>query len=196
MMDFQKLKEQLDLPISALQFTAFDFETTGLYPDKDRIIEIGAVKFTLQEEGTRFSTLIDPSIPVPPAATKINGITDDMLRGKPKIHEVLPHFSSFIGDSVLVAHNASFDMGFLRFWLSSCNLKPIENHAIDTVEFAKQTVSGMKKYSLSYLCSVLELPVSSSHRALDDAQACRELFLYCSSLLPDKDTRTLKQLYI
>ncbi len=189
------LKIQLTTALSQLEFTAFDFETTGLYPDNDQIIEIGAVRFSLQKEGSRFSTLIKPTVPVPPAATKINGISDDMLTDKPSIGDVLPHFTRFISESVLVAHNSGFDSGFLAYWLNACSLPAANNHTIDTMELAKQTVPQAGKFSLGYLCRVLELSVSSSHRALDDAQACRELFLYCVTMLPLKGDVLLKDLY-
>jgi DNA polymerase-3 subunit epsilon len=195
MIDHIVLKTQLSAPLSQLEFTAFDFETTGLYPDKDQIIEIGAVRFSLQKAGARLSTLIKPTVPVPPAATNVNGISDHMLAGKPSIRDVLPHFIRFIGESVLVAHNSAFDSGFLAYWLDACSLPSADNHTIDTMELAKQTVPNAGKYSLGHLCRVLELPVSSSHRALEDAQACRELFLYCVALLPGTGGVMLKDLY-
>lgn len=94
-------------------FVAFDLETTGLDARRERIVEIGAVKFDARGPVGRFSVLIDPGIPMPAEASRINGITDAMLAGKPKLDEVLPDFLRFIAGSTLVAHNAPFDCGFV-----------------------------------------------------------------------------------
>jgi DNA polymerase-3 subunit epsilon len=100
-------------PEGALDFVAFDLETTGLDSKKERIVEIGAVRFDRRGPIGRFSVLVDPGIPMPPEASRINGITDEMLKGKPTLDEVLGDFLRFARDSVLVAHNASFDCGFV-----------------------------------------------------------------------------------
>jgi DNA polymerase-3 subunit epsilon len=95
-------------------FVAYDLETTGLYPDKDHIVEIGAVKFDRRGIIGRFSTLIDPGIPMPPDTTRINGITDGMLQGMPTLDEVLLDFLRFIQHTALIAHNANFDGSFVN----------------------------------------------------------------------------------
>lgn len=98
----------------ATAFVVFDLETTGLEPKKERIVEIGAVKFDRRGPIGRFSVLIDPGIPMPAKASEINGITDAMLAGKPGIDLVLPDFLRFIGDAPLIAHNANFDCSFVN----------------------------------------------------------------------------------
>jgi DNA polymerase-3 subunit epsilon len=95
-------------------FTAFDLETTGLDPKQDRIVEIGALKFDNRGPLSRFSVLINPGIPMPEAAGRVNNITDEMLRGKPSLDEVFPDFIGFIRDTILIAHNAPFDCGFIN----------------------------------------------------------------------------------
>lgn len=95
-------------------FTAFDLETTGLYPEKDAIVEIGAVKFDKRGPIGRYSVLIDPGFPMPLEAGRINGISDDMLKGKPCLDEVLTDFLLFIRGSILIAHNANFDVSFIN----------------------------------------------------------------------------------
>lgn len=95
-------------------FIAFDTETTGLEPKTDKIVEIGAVKFDSLGPIGRFSVLINPGIPMPAEASRVNGITDEMLSKQPSIEEVLPDFLSFIGSGVLVAHNAPFDLSFIN----------------------------------------------------------------------------------
>jgi DNA polymerase III epsilon subunit family exonuclease len=195
MLDYNILKKQLYTPLADLEFVAFDFETTGLYANLDRIIEIGAIKFNLQNIGPRFTTLINPEMSIPPESTKINGITDEMVRGKPTIQDVLPHFMNFIGSSVLVAHNAPFDTGFFINSLRSCALETLHNHIIDTIELAKQVITQARKYSLSYLCQILNIPLPAFHRAENDALACRELFLYCVRLISLEGSIILKDLY-
>ena len=97
-----------------LRCVTVDLETTGLIPGHDRIVEIGAVAFSpaggVEEE---FSELVDPGIPIPRAASRVNGITDDMVNGRPTVAGVLPSFLAFLGDAVPVAHNAAFDVGFI-----------------------------------------------------------------------------------
>lgn len=98
----------------ATAFVVFDLETTGLEPKRERIVEIGAVKFDRRGPVGRFSVLINPGIPMPPAASRVNGITDDMLAGQPSLDEVLPDFLRFVGQAPLIAHNAAFDCSFLN----------------------------------------------------------------------------------
>jgi len=95
-------------------FAAFDVETTGLESDRDRIVEIGAVRFDRRGMMARYSVLIDPGAPMPPEVTRINNITDAMLKGKPPIEAVLPDFLRFVKGAVLTAHNAPFDIGFIN----------------------------------------------------------------------------------
>jgi len=195
MIDDNVIKQQLATPLSQLEFVAFDFETTGLYAQTHKIIEIGAVKFSLQKSGPRFTTLINPCVPIPSEASKVNAITDQMLRDKPLIHDVLPHFINFIGSAVLMAHNAQFDLSFLTHSLRACNIQPVNNYIIDTMELAKQALPDQQKYSLGSLSRTLKLSTSSTHRAEADALACKELFLYCVGIISAEGDVTLKELY-
>jgi DNA polymerase-3 subunit epsilon len=95
-------------------FTAFDLETTGLDPKQDRIVEIGAIKFDKRGPAGRFSVLINPGIPMPKEAGRVNNITDEMLKGQPSLDEVFPDFIGFIKNTILIAHNAPFDCGFIN----------------------------------------------------------------------------------
>lgn len=160
-------------------FTAFDVETTGLYPGKDRIVEIGAVSFRGDAVLSRFQSLVDPGIPMPADAGSVNRITDDMLRGQPDISEVLPRFLSFVGESSLVAHNASFDADFVSAEAAGLGLAPIGRRVFDTRSLAMLAFPGSRSYSLSALCRTLGLSAEGAHRALADAEACRQLFLLC-----------------
>ncbi|AEJ19177.1 PolC-type DNA polymerase III [Gracilinema caldarium] len=113
-------------------FIAFDTETTGLEPKTDKIVEIGAVKFDRLGIIGRFSVLINPGIPMPAEAARVNGITDEMLRKQPPIEEVLPDFLRFIGKGILVAHNAPFDVSFINAALGYFWKKDEEREKRDT----------------------------------------------------------------
>jgi DNA polymerase-3 subunit epsilon len=110
--------ESLDAPFSLFHrgaaFCAFDIETTGLDPRLDRIVEIGVVKFDRRGPMGRYSVLINPGIPMPEEAGRVNGISDEMLAGKPSLEAVFPDFLRFTGGAVIVAHNAPFDCGFIN----------------------------------------------------------------------------------
>lgn len=160
-----------------MRFIAFDLETTGTLPGVDQIAEIGAVRFG--EDGLPeliFSTLINPGIPMPEAASRVNGITDDMLVGKPMITEVLDAFAEFCGDDVLVAHNAAFDAQFL-----TADIKKHESSAplgviLDSLPIARKVYPGLANYKLGTLIQHLGIPATNFHRAEEDAGYCGQLF--------------------
>jgi DNA polymerase-3 subunit epsilon len=154
-------------------FTAFDIETTGLDPKRDRIVEFGAVKFDRRGIIARFTTLINPGIPMPAEAGRVNGITDSMLAGQPSIAEALPDFLRFTADTIIVAHNASFDCGFVNAVLPAA----LPNRIADTLIMARRILPGRNRYNLQDLASGLGLKSKDAHRALDDARLCMELFV-------------------
>jgi DNA polymerase-3 subunit epsilon len=161
-------------------FTAFDFETTGLHSGSDRIVEFGAVKFRGEEILGTFGELVNPGIPIPEEAAKITGIDDAMVAGKPRIDDVLDGFLEFIGDSILIAHNAGFDMGFLRAALAGSGRSDVTNLLIDTQQLAKRAFPGQKSYSLQNLALFLKFPLNNAHRAVDDSIQCMKLFTACA----------------
>ncbi len=167
------------LSVSEVTFVAFDFETTGLYPANDRIVEFGAVKFTPGTELATFEELADPGIGIHPDAERVSGITNAMVAGKPPVEELLPRFMEFLGDAVLVAHNSSFDVGFLRAELQRCALPTVENTIIDTLKLAQRVFPGKKSYSLQNLVQMLGIPENTAHRGLDDSRQCMRLFERC-----------------
>lgn len=160
-----------------MRFIAFDLETTGTLPGVDQIVEIGAVLFDETGEPlTVFNTLIDPGIPMPEGASRVNGITDDMLVGKPNIAEVLDAFAEFCGDEIIVAHNAPFDAQFL-----SSDIKKYESTApggviLDTCNMARKVYPGLANYKLGTLVQHLQIPAKGFHRAEEDASYCGILF--------------------
>lgn len=166
-------------PVTSLTFVAFDFETTGLHPAIDRIVEFGAVRFTVGSELAEFSQLVDPGRRIDPEAARVSGIDDAMVRGKPPVAEVLPAFMAFVGNAILVAHNAEFDAGFLRAELSRSPIPQLENLIVDTQLLAQKAFPGRKSYALQSLVETLGIPANTAHRARDDARQCMRLFEHC-----------------
>ena len=118
------------------EFTVFDIETTGLSSTKDKITEIGAVKIRNGEIIDYFSSLINPEVPIPANIQELTGITDEMVKDAPTIDTVLPKFLDFVGNSVIVAHNANFDVAFIRNAAKNMSLS-VNNTILDTLELSR-----------------------------------------------------------
>ena len=151
---------------------AVDIETTGLDPEKDAIIEIGAVRFNERRVEAEWSNLINPGRRIPPFITQLTGITDQMVLQAPSIHEVLGDLANFIGDAPVLGHNVAFDLAFLR---RQRILK--SNVVIDTYELASVLLPNAGRYNLGALAQSLGVLLPATHRALDDAHATRGVFL-------------------
>jgi DNA polymerase-3 subunit epsilon len=165
-------------------FTAFDVETTGLNNRRDSIVEIGAIRFGAEGEIGRFSTLVDPGFPMPEEAAKVNNITDEMLAGQPTIQEALPAFLRFADDSILIAHNAPFDCGFVNAGLGRLYddgysaVAALPNRAADTLIMARRFLPGRNRYKLQDIAADVGIQALEAHRAFDDTRLCMELFLH------------------
>lgn len=186
---------QFDWVVEAFKknsFTVFDTETTGLEPKTCRIVEIGGLRFNARGVIARFNVLINPGSPMPAEVTKINGITDAMLKGQPDSGKVIPDFLRFAGDSVLIAHNAPFDISFVNSELIRIGMKPLANPVIDTRIFAKEMFPNLPKYSLQELALRFGIEARDAHRAEDDARVCMELFLKCLGELQIRSPNTSK----
>ena len=166
-------------------FTAFDLETTGLDPKRDRIVEIGAVRFNARGILDRYETLVDPGFPMPAEAGRVNGITDAMLAGQPPLCEALPEFLRFAENTVIVAHNAPFDCGFVNESLlrlyddGYTRAAALPNQIADTLPLARRLFPGRAHYNLQALAKGLGIKAEAAHRALDDARLCMEIFMNC-----------------
>jgi DNA polymerase-3 subunit epsilon len=160
-------------------FCAFDTETTGLYSEKDFVIEIGAVKFDKTGVLGTFDSLVNPNMPLPPMCTQLSHITDDMVKEAPPVKDVLPSFLRFAGDSVLVAHNACFDLNFVNKELERSSMPYLKNKAIDTLALSRWAYPLNEKWKLQYLAEQFKIEVRAAHRADDDARVCMEVFLRC-----------------
>ena len=162
------------------EFVAFDLETTGLHPVFARIVEIGAVRF--RGDGTvldQFSQLVDPRCRIPADATAVHGITDPMVAGQPVIADVLPRLCEFIGSpqSVLLAHNAAFDVGFLSVAFGRCRQACPDHEVFDTCRLARRR-TPLPNYKLETLGRHLQLIDREEHRALGDSLLLQDVFLH------------------
>ncbi|OEG00438.1 PolC-type DNA polymerase III [Vulcanibacillus modesticaldus] len=172
-------------------FVVFDTETTGLSAVFNTIIEIGAVKIKNGKVIDRFETFVDPQEPISPKITEITGITDDMVKGAPLLDEALPRFRDFIGDAILVVHNARFDIGFLNIGFKKIGAKELNNPVIDTVELARLLYPKMKNYKLNTLCKHFKIELVNHHRALNDAEATGYLLWKMVQDLQEKEIEDL-----
>jgi len=159
-----------------MRFIAFDLETTGTVPGVDQIVEIGAVRFVNGEPEAIFATLVDPRRPIPPGASNVNGIYDNMVKGKPLIDSVLPSFAEFCGDDILVAHNAPFDAQFLTADIKKHETVAPKGVVIDTLPIARKVFPGLPNYKLGTLVQYLKIESKDFHRAEADASYCGQLF--------------------
>ncbi len=172
------------------EYVVFDLETTGLDKRKDRITEIGAVKIKGGQVTGSFSTLINPGKDIPAKITELTGITNDMVKDSPSQQEILPAFVEFIGDSVLVAHNAGFDTGFLNNALKSIDVK-LHNTVLDTLELSRRLFPNLKKHKLNIVAGHLKIKLENHHRAVDDAKCAGEILLKCFDILKDTGVKVL-----
>lgn len=172
--DYRRLFRLLD---SGAVFCAFDTETTSLDFRKGSIIEIGAVKFDRTGTLSTFNSLVNISFPIPPGITEITHITDDMLSSSPSIVSVIKQFLEFSKDTILLAHNAPFDLNYVNEELSRLKMQPLQNKAIDTLQLVRWAYPSNEKYNLQYMASGMKIDVFNAHRASDDARVCMEVFL-------------------
>jgi DNA polymerase-3 subunit alpha (Gram-positive type) len=160
------------------EFVVFDIETTGLDPAKDQITEIGAVKIRNKRIVDKFHTLINPCIPIPAEITELTGINDEMVKDSPTIRQVMPEFLDFAKDSILAAHNASFDMGFIYEKSAGMGLKP-QNRVLDTLSLSRKLFPFLKTHKLGAVAKHLGIRMDRAHRADDDARAAAQILLEC-----------------
>ncbi len=174
-------------------FVVFDIETTGFSPTNNRIIEIGAVKVCGGKIVDRFSTFVDPLVPIPFEIEKLTGITDDMVMGAEQIDVVLPQFLDFCGNCILVAHNAQFDMSFI---MENCDRQGISHDFtyVDTVGIARILLPGQKKHTLDAVAKTLGVSLENHHRAVDDAEATAEIFVKLIPMMAKEGITTLAQI--
>lgn len=177
-----------------MDFIAIDLETTGTLPYVDRIVELAALRFSGNQVVDHFQTLIHPGIEISAEISKINGITNEMVKTQPPIQDVLESFSKFCGASIMVAHNASFDFQFLRSAIEKHKSVAPLGPVLDTYSLAKKVMPGMNNYKLSTLVQYLKIDHAHLHRAWQDAKCCGHLFYHIMKKLEIQNWKKLAQI--
>ena len=160
-------------------FTAFDTETSGITPKTSRIIEIGAVRFTKDGIISKWTSLFDPDQILSSFIISLTHITQEMVDAADPINMHIRDFLNFLGPSIIVAHNAQFDLNFLNAECENCGLPVTKNYAVDTLQLSRIMIPEAQYHKLDFLADFLGIDKGSSHRALDDAITCMELFRKC-----------------
>ena len=181
-----------NMPLTG-EFIAFDLETTGLSSAHDAITEIGAVLMRNGEAAEVYRTFVDPKRKLDPKTVELTGITDEMLRGAPEISEALPDFLRFCGDRPLVAHNADFDVGFLKAACERLHI-PFAPTYIDTLVLAQNLLPQLTKHKLNVVADALSLPEFNHHRASDDALTCGLIYLRLAKDLAESGVTNIQSL--
>lgn len=166
----------------------FDFETTGLDSLRDRIIEVGAIKYQNGRKVAEFSTLVQPDVPLTEAASRITGITADMLEGQPSIEAIMPDFLQFLDKSILIAHNAEFDMSFLKAACQRLGYQ-IEWPCFCTLKLSRQLLPDLESKNLDTLAKHFGFTFVARHRSIGDCEVTGGVL----HALLDKEGAHLKQ---
>ncbi|MCU6696518.1 PolC-type DNA polymerase III [Laedolimicola ammoniilytica] len=167
-------------------YVVFDIETTGFSAENDRIIEIGAVRVEQGEITDKFSVFVNPQTPIPFEIEKLTGINDEMVMNEPTIEEILPKFLDFCKGAVMVAHNAGFDMSFIRKNSERQGL-PCEFTVVDTVALARILLPQLNRFKLDTVAKALNVSLENHHRAVDDAGCTAEIFVKFVQMLKERD---------
>lgn len=162
--------------IARREFVVLDLETTGLDKVYDGIVEIAAIKYIDGVEAEKFTTLVNPGRSIPPGAMAVHKITDDMVKSAPAIKQVMPQLLTFLGDSLLVGHNANFDIGFVEVWARRLGYNPVWNY-VDTISVAKKILPGLHNYKQGTVLNAIGYTQNQYHRAEDDCRGCAEIML-------------------
>ena len=171
----------------------FDIETTGFSAETDHIIEIGAVKLRNNEIVDRMDVFVNPKVPIPFRITQLTHIDDSMVEGADPIEKVLPAFLDFCGDSVIVAHNASFDTGFIRKNAERLGL-PYDPTIVDTVGLSRLLLPNLNRYKLDTVAKELKVSLENHHRAVDDAECTAEIYRKEIDMLKKREDCTVTKL--
>ena len=176
------------------EFVVFDIETTGLSNESCGITEIGAVRVKNGEVLERYNTFVNPEMPIPQDIVELTGITDDMVKDARVIGEVLPEFFAFVGDRLLIAHNADFDMGFIRVAAKRCGMDYDRHPYLDTVALSRHLNPELKSHKLNKLAEYFKLGDFNHHRASDDAEMLAMIYFCMQQKMQKMEIRSFKQL--
>ena len=171
-------------------YCVLDLETTGFSFRTEKITEVGIMKFKNGEVIDEFSCFVNPEKPIPQRVIEVTNITDEMVKDAETIEKVMPKIIEFVGDSVLVAHNADFDIGFLKYNAKLLGLS-LENTYLDTLRLAKELFPEFKKYKLGLIAEKLGIKVEVAHRALDDVDTTVKVLKVMLDMLKEKNVKTV-----
>ncbi|MDP5273478.1 PolC-type DNA polymerase III [Chengkuizengella axinellae] len=175
-------------------YVIFDLETTGLSVVNHKIIEIAGIKVKNGEEIDRFTTFVNPHEKIPYNISQLTNITDDMVVDAPNLEDIFPKFIEFIGDAILVAHNARFDAGFVQAACKKCNMENVKNPVLDTLELARFLFPNFKNHRLNTLADKLKVSLDNHHRAIDDTIALQHIFNHLLKELKKRDISNINEL--
>ena len=177
------------------EYVVFDIETTGLSKKHNKIIEIGAVKVKDGEVVDTFSEFINPGVPIPYQIEQLTSINDDMVKDAPMYDVIVPRFVEFCGDDIVVAHNASFDTGFVKKNAEELGLR-FDNTVLDTMTLSHILLPELGKFTLDRVCKELKVVNAHHHRAIDDAEATSKVFFKLLDMLKERDVKTMDDLNV
>lgn len=183
---------RMSTPVKNLTLVMFDTETTGFSPSKDRLVELGAVKVVDGQIVSRTNWLINPGRKIPNRATDVHGISDEMVKGKPTFAEVYPEFLAYIGDSILLAHNARFDVDFVRAEIMRAGLPLPSNATVDTLKLFRKWYPDAPSHRVGALLDFLDINQDEDlHRGDVDAEMQTKILLEGFNRHPQ--VKTLRQ---
>jgi DNA polymerase III epsilon subunit family exonuclease len=183
----------VDLPIKELPFVILDLETTGFKPEESGITEVAIISMNKGKEEL-FETLVDPEMPVPAAITQITGITDAMVRGKPKMTELAPILEELFRDKIFVAHNVPFDWSFLDYSFRKHLRKPLRMPSLCTLRLARKYL-GLSSNKLCNVASFFNISLINAHRAMNDTRAVKDILFGMVEQLEKNGIKTGRDLY-
>lgn len=172
------------------EFVVLDLETTGLNAGKDKITEIGAVKIKNGQVIDKFSSFVNPEVPIPSFIVKLTGITNEMVEDAPTIEPVMLQLLEFINGATIVAHNAPFDLGFLKHFAKAMG-ENIKHPVVDTLQLCRKMFPKLDKYRLNVVAKHLGVKLENHHRAVDDSLATAHIFIKCLEILKEKGCATI-----
>ncbi len=181
--------------LSGLSFCVFDLETTGSNQKSDKIIEIGLVKIENLKIVKTKDFLINPEMKIPEFIQNLTGISQESVKTSPIIEDVIDEIVSFMGDSILVAHNISFDIPFFYSVLKRLKRPPLKNKTLCTNLMTKYLMPTLVNSNLNYMCSIFHIPLNKAHKAIDDASASAQLLLIYLNIFIEKGISKINHLY-
>jgi len=176
-------------------YTVLDLETTGLSKNRHRITEIAAVKYNGRRKVGEFHSLINPECKIPRFITKLTGIDDELVKDAPIISKILPEFIDFLGSSTIIAHNASFDYGFINYNVLLHLHYNFLNETLCTRKLANRLLPDLPSKRLSCVCEHFDLVNERAHRAMSDVKVTSKIFKIFLSMMKKQDIKTKKEIF-